>query len=329
MANPLEIYQYAKKGVDEGRLRAINRLAGQTLTALDSAQRDDYMRALNGVDPMAGYKVQQQLQQDAQATQDRQQKAAAGLASAWLSTANAPPEQRQHFYDTFIAPQSRAAGLQLPDQYDPVSLDQTAKAHLAMLQRGPSAQPYTLAPGARRYDSNNALVAEAPLQEKPQYDAARGGFVKMASDGTPVFTPVPGIEPKPDTSQMITPYQQAQLGLSRERLALDSENHRDVAATKQAALDMRNNQVHQAAMARYNEAVGSAQSLSDAIGTLQNSKGYRQLGTLIGGGLSKLPYTRATDAQAKLDNIAGQVALTTMARLKALSPQGASGFGAL
>lgn len=128
---------------------------------------------------------------------------------------------------------------------------------------------------------------------------------------------------------MITPYQQAQLGLSRERLALDSENRRDVAATKQAALDMRNNQVHQAAMARYNEAVGSAQSLSDAIDKLQTSKGYEQLGTLIGGGLSKLPYTRATDAQAQLDNIAGQVALTTMDRLKALSPQGASGFGAL
>lgn len=146
MANPLEIYQYAKKGVDEGRLRAINRLAGQTLTAPDSAQRDDYMRALNGVDPMAGYKVQQQLQQDAQATQDRQQKAAAGLASAWLSTANAPRAAAtllRHLY----RPQSRAVGLQLPDQYDPVSLDQTAKAHLAMLQRGPSAQPYTLAPG--------------------------------------------------------------------------------------------------------------------------------------------------------------------------------------
>lgn len=118
----------------------------------------------------------------------------------------------------------------------------------------------------------------------------------MAPDGTPIFTPVPGIEPKPDTSQMITPYQQAQLGLSRERLALESENRRDVAATKQAALDMRNNQVHQAAMARYNEAVGSAQSLSDAIDKLQTSKGYEQLGTLIGGGLSKLhiraPLTR-------------------------------------
>ncbi|WP_411393532.1 hypothetical protein [Xylella fastidiosa] len=242
MANPLEIYQYAKKGVDEGRLRAINRLAGQTLTAPDSAQRDDYMRALNGVDPMAGYKVQQQLQQDAQATQDRQQKAAAGLASAWLSTATRP-EQRQHFYDTFIAPQSRAVGLQLPDQYDPVSLDQTAKAHLAMLQRGPSAQPYTLAPGARRYDSNNALVAEAPLQEKPQYDAARAGFVKMAPMARRYslrFQDRAQARHFPDDHAVPAGATKA----DRERLALDSENRRDVAATKQAALDMRNNQVH-------------------------------------------------------------------------------------
>ncbi|MRU34710.1 hypothetical protein FGX56_00330, partial [Xylella fastidiosa subsp. multiplex] len=77
----------------------------------------------------------------------------------------------------------RAVGLQLPDHSHPVSLDQPANAHLAMLQRGPSAQPYTLAPGARRYDSNHALVAEAPFQQKPQSAAARAGFVKMAPDG--------------------------------------------------------------------------------------------------------------------------------------------------
>lgn len=35
------------------------------------------------------------------------------------------------------------------------------------------------------------------------------------------------------------------------------------------------------------------------------------------------------DAQAQLKNIAGQVALTTMAKLKALSSAGATGFGAL
>lgn len=329
MANPLEIYQYAKKGVDEGRLRAINRLAGQTLTAPDSAQRDASMRALNGVDPMAGYKVQQQLQQDAQATQDRQQKAAAGLASAWLSTANAPPEQRQHFYDTFIAPQSRAAGLQLPDQYDPVSLDQTAKAHLAMLQRGPSAQPYTLAPGARRYDSNNALVAEAPLQEKPQYDAARAGFVKMAPDGTPVFTPVPGIEPKPDTSQMITPYQQAQLGLSRERLALESENRRADMELKQSTAAGKADTMRQAADARRASAVDAASRLVSAIDALRSSKGYPTLGTFQGLATGKVPYSQTADAEAQRDNIAGQVAISMLQSLKALSSQGASGFGAL
>ncbi|MGY0342228.1 hypothetical protein [Xylella fastidiosa] len=86
MPNPLEVYQGIKSGFDEGRLRAINRLAGQTLTAPDSAQRDDYMRALNGVDPMAGYKVQQQLQQDVQATQDRTTRHGEG-SSKWLPMA--------------------------------------------------------------------------------------------------------------------------------------------------------------------------------------------------------------------------------------------------
>ncbi len=101
-----------------------------------------------------------------------------------------------------------------------------------MTQTGQSAQPYSLAPGARRYDANNQLVAEAPLQEKPHYDADRAGFVQLASDGTPVFKPVPGITPKPEPSQQLTPYQQAQLSLGQARLALDTETRRDAAETK-------------------------------------------------------------------------------------------------
>ncbi|WP_419669929.1 hypothetical protein [Xylella fastidiosa] len=95
------------------------------------------------------------------------------LARAWLSTANITPQQRQNFYNTFITPQSQAAKLPIPEQYDPEAFDQEAKARIAMTQTGQSAQPYSLAPGARRYDANNQLVAEAPLQEKPHYDADR------------------------------------------------------------------------------------------------------------------------------------------------------------
>ncbi|WP_411393517.1 hypothetical protein [Xylella fastidiosa] len=112
---------------------------------------------------------------------------------------------------------------------------------------------------------------------------------------------------------MITPYQQAQLGLSRERLALDSENRRDVAATKQAALDMRNNQVHRSGNGPLQRSWRERAKPERPTEKLQMSKGYEQLGTLTGG-LSNLPYTRATDAQVQLDNIAGQVALTTMDR---------------
>ncbi len=140
---------------------------------------------------------------------------------------------------------------------------------------------------------------------------------------------MPGVTPKPDPTQIITPYQQGQLSLGQQRLALESENRRDMAATKQAALDAKNAQVRQTQLKQHQEAVDSAQSVLDSIGRLEDSKGYSQLGTLKGGVLSKAPYTQATDAQAQLDTIAGQIALTTMARLKALSPQGASGFGAL
>ncbi|MDC6416727.1 hypothetical protein LOK85_12690 [Xylella fastidiosa subsp. multiplex] len=104
-----------------------------------------------------------------------------------MSTANITPQQRQNFYNTFITPQSQAAKLPIPEQYDPEAFDQEAKARIAMTQTGQSAQPYSLAPGARRYDANNQLVAEAPLQEKPHYDADRAGFVQLASDGTPVL----------------------------------------------------------------------------------------------------------------------------------------------
>ncbi|HHW4685729.1 MAG TPA: hypothetical protein ACQGQG_10640, partial [Xylella sp.] len=134
MANPLEIYDYISKGFEQGKQKAVNRLLGQTLTAPDPAQRDALLDTLTQADPITGYTLQQQFQQQAQTTQDRQQKAAAGLARAWLSTAHAPPEQRQNFYDTFIVPHSKAVGLPIPDQYDPAALDQTAQAHIAMLQ---------------------------------------------------------------------------------------------------------------------------------------------------------------------------------------------------
>lgn len=329
MATPLELYDYVKRGFNEGKQRATNRLLGQTLNATDPTQREAYLRALIDTDPQAGYALQQQFQKNAQAAQEKQQQTATELARAWLSTANITPQQRQNFYNTFIAPQSQAAKLPIPEQYNPEAFDQEAKARIAMTQTGQSAQPYSLAPGARRYDANNQLVAEAPLQEKPHYDADRAGFVQLASDGTPVFKPVPGITPKPEPSQHITPYQQAQLSLGQARLALDTETRRDAAETKKAALQAKAEQNQQAALARHRDAVESATTLIGAIDRLRNSPGYKGLGTLLGGLNAAIPYTDVRDAQAQLEVLKAQIALGVMSKLKALSPQGATGFGAL
>ncbi|HHW4669362.1 MAG TPA: hypothetical protein ACQGQJ_07180 [Xylella fastidiosa subsp. multiplex] len=329
MATPLEIYDYVKRGFNEGKQRATNRLLGQTLNATDPTQRQAYLRVLIDTDPQAGYALQQQFQKNAQAAQEKQQQTATELARAWLSTANITPQQRQNFYNTFITPQSQAAKLPIPEQYDPEAFDQEAKARIAMTQTGQSAQPYSLAPGARRYDANNQLVAEAPLQEKPHYDADRAGFVQLASDGTPVFKPVPGITPKPEPSQQLTPYQQAQLSLGQARLALDTETRRDAAETKKAALQAKAEQNQQAALARHHDAVESATTLIGAIDRLRNSPGYKGLGTPLGGLSAAFPYTDVRDAQAQLEVLKAQIALGVMSKLKALSPQGATGFGAL
>ncbi|WP_411393518.1 hypothetical protein [Xylella fastidiosa] len=96
---------------------------------------------------MAGYKVQQQSQQQrtshaVPATESRRR-----VGQRVAVHGQRAPEQRQHFYDTFIAPQSRLSAFNCQTNTTRL-LDQTAKAHLATLQAGPSAQPYTLALGA-------------------------------------------------------------------------------------------------------------------------------------------------------------------------------------
>ncbi len=62
MATPLELYDYVKRGFNEGKQRATNRLLGQTLNATDPTQRQAYLRALIDTDPQAGYALQQQFQ---------------------------------------------------------------------------------------------------------------------------------------------------------------------------------------------------------------------------------------------------------------------------
>lgn len=132
-------------------------------------------------------------------------------------------------------------------------------------------------------------------------------------------------------SQSITPYQQAQLDLQRDKMAMAEAARGEAKRAREAAQEVKADAKRQEDMSRQAAAVESASALVGAIDALRQSPGYADLGTAWGDAQIATPLVRndAKDAQAQLDNIGGQVALATMARLKALSSQGATGFGAL
>lgn len=136
---------------------------------------------------------------------------------------------------------------------------------------------------------------------------------------------------RPDPSASITPYQQAQLAMQQQRLAAAQSARDQAEAARRTADEVRAAQKQQVAAARQAEAATAANTLVNAIDGLLQAPGYADLGTPFGDVKINTPMIRndAKDADAQLKNIAGQVALSTMARLKALSSQGATGFGAL
>lgn len=136
---------------------------------------------------------------------------------------------------------------------------------------------------------------------------------------------------RPDPSATITPYQQAQLGMQQQRLSAAQDARSQAEAAKKAAEQVKAEQKRQVAAARQAEAATAANTLVSAIDQLMASPGFDALGTVGGDVQIATPLIRnaAKDANAQLQNIGGQVALSTMARLKALSSQGATGFGAL
>jgi hypothetical protein len=129
----------------------------------------------------------------------------------------------------------------------------------------------------------------------------------------------------------ITPYQGAELAMQQERLQIAQQARDEAAAARKAAEDARNAQKQAVMDQRQSAAAEAANQLVSSIDSLMGSAGFGDLGTVVGDLKINTPLIRsdAKDADAQLKNIAGQVALTTMSRLKALSSQGATGFGAL
>lgn len=126
----------------------------------------------------------------------------------------------------------------------------------------------------------------------------------------------------PDGSQSVIPGGPADIARQAREAA---------AAARKAAEDVKAAQKAQEAQTRQAESASTASNLVNAIDTLTRSPGFSSLGTALGDAQIAIPVIRndAKDADAQLKNIAGQVAMATLSRLKSLSATGATGFGAL
>lgn len=143
------------------------------------------------------------------------------------------------------------------------------------------------------------------LRSVPKPQAAPAGY---RDDGQGGLTPIPG---------------------GPAQVAIDARA--DAAEAKRLAEEAKAAQKQQASDARQAAAIESANGLINAIDSLTGSAGFDSLGTAWGDMQINTPLVRndAKDAQAQLRNISGQVALNAMSQLRALSSQGATGFGAL
>lgn len=138
----------------------------------------------------------------------------------------------------------------------------------------------------------------------------------------------PGIiQARPDTSQMITPYQQAQLEISNR-----TAQRADAAANTATEIQQ---QARQEKQAQQRSAIeGAVASYDDALATikkLRSHPGYESLGTIQGDVALNTPLVRtdAKGANAALETVKSQSLINTLSALKAASATGASGFGSL
>lgn len=116
-----------------------------------------------------------------------------------------------------------------------------------------------------------------------------------------------------------------------ETLAMAKAKEAQAQADRKAKIDNANMLKGEASRKRNEAVVMSVDDTLTTIDRLEKSAGYKELGTTFGDIKIGTPLIRndAKDANATLQTLAGQIALSTMANLKTLSSAGATGFGAL
>lgn len=162
--------------------------------------------------------------------------------------------------------------------------------------------------GSEKFPSSSApggAVLPAPKPETPQRETFSQPQQVIGPDGKPKLVqfgtlgtvrPVEGDYVKPE----MTPAQAAKAAVQQQKA---EESKSD-------------------AVASYDQSINQ-------IDALLNSPGASMLGTFSGDIAGMIPHSDTANANAALDNIKNQVLLNTIAKLKALSATGASGFGSL
>lgn len=148
---------------------------------------------------------------------------------------------------------------------------------------------------------------------------------------------VGGVQPAPSGGPILSSAYQGQL--AQQAAARESSDRADRQEQRLNKQDEREAGKDAAAAAlkvetanrRVQAAADTAQMTIDTIDNLTKDAGFSQLGTIGGDIASNIPFIRndAKNAQATLDVLGGQIALSTMSQLKSLSAAGATGFGAL
>lgn len=258
---------------------------------------------------------------------------------AMSSGAGAPVQSTHEGADGYLYTVDKYGNWHRTDVLTPpkTSVHQTARGYENFNQRDNTVSPFTygqpvsqppngmqpnIAPNGQQF---NAPPDDPIAQMVGQADTTAGGTlgkVDLGRQHLSGITPASGIAQAPSKEQGLTPYQQQSLDIQRQ-------NHTDATQAREAARNAQEEAKRQARFQREQAANDAADVLDQAIGKLRSMPGYSSLGGPVGDAASYLPWTPGYDARAQLDQITSQIVLRTMTELKALSTQGATGFGAL
>lgn len=349
-------------GKAEGQQSRLAQLASQAYAA-PQAQRGQLVQQAIGVDPQAGFALDKSLQGG-----DDQRMQRVGQMAGMLVNLP-PEQRAQAYPGIVQQLHSIGLGDGLPDQWSEDLLPYAQQLagisggngvqstyidaqgnRVAIMRDGSTQVLGQNAPQNQIIDTGNGFfgVNKGNLQAAPvMMGGAQGGStpytidpnlppeVQAAIRSDPNAGSPQGIQSLPQQLQKappaITPYQQAQLDAQQQRLQVAQQARDEASKARKAAEDARGAQKQAVMDQRQSAAAEAANLLVSSIDSLNGSAGFGDLGT-VGGDLkinTPLIRSNAKDADAQLRNIAGQVALTTMSRLKALSSQGATGFGSL